>query len=130
MPTTAAMQDLAEFHPSPAATAAELQLAHTREYVDRFMSGELLPKDMRAIGFPWSPSLVARNLASVGGTLAATKALLAQPELLMTAHISGMCWSLVSWCCSRAQSHDQENGHMCRGHAPCICGGGRGLLRV
>ena len=62
---------------------------HTRDYIDRFENGRLSYKEMRAIGFPWSESVVRRNFASVGGTLAAAKALLAQPELRMTAHISG-----------------------------------------
>lgn len=33
--------------------------------------------------------MVNRNLASVGGTLAATQAVLSHPELRMTAHTSG-----------------------------------------
>ena len=80
---------IAAFHPSPAATMLELQRAHTPEYVQAFVSGTIGKDQMRAIGFPWSGAIVRRNLASVGGTLAATQALLDKPELLMTAHISG-----------------------------------------
>lgn len=83
------MTQLAEFHPSPPASVEDLQKAHTLDYINRFISGRLNDKDMRAIGFPWTPTLVSRNLASVGGTVAATRALLQQPELRMTAHISG-----------------------------------------
>ena len=62
---------------------------HTGGYIDRFEKGLLSEKEMRAIAFPWSESVVRRNFASVGGTLAAAKVLLAQPELRIAAHISG-----------------------------------------
>lgn len=62
---------------------------HTSDYVAKFEKGLLSEKEMRTIGFPWTESVVRRNFASVGGTLAAAKALLAQPELRMTAHVSG-----------------------------------------
>ena len=91
---------IAAFHPSPLAPLADLARVHTPAYIERFVSGDLTPADMRAIGFPWSPTLVARNLASVGGTLAATAALLRQPELRMTAHISGAfdgCPRVPAW---------------------------------
>jgi acetoin utilization deacetylase AcuC-like enzyme len=81
---------MAHFHPSPAATLQDLHRVHTADYVQRFVSGDLTKQDMRMIGFPWSPSLVARNLASVGGTLAATRAVLERPDLRMAAHIAGV----------------------------------------
>jgi acetoin utilization deacetylase AcuC-like enzyme len=80
---------MAAFHPSPAASLTDIQRSHTAEYVEQFVSGSLTKEAMRAIGFPWSQSIVARNLASVGGTLAATQALLQNPKLGITAHISG-----------------------------------------
>lgn len=46
---------------------------HSAEYVERFLAGTLEPTVMRRIGFPWSKGLVDRTLASVGGTLSATK---------------------------------------------------------
>src|SRR5689334_17077122 len=46
---------------------------HSREYVDRFLDGTLDKKVMRHIGFPWSPELVTRTLASTGATLGATR---------------------------------------------------------
>lgn len=46
---------------------------HDPEYVERFLAGTLDPQIMRRIGFPWSPSMVQRTLASVGGTLLATR---------------------------------------------------------
>jgi acetoin utilization deacetylase AcuC-like enzyme len=49
---------------------------HGREYVERFLDGSLEAAAMRKIGFPWSIGLVRRTLASVGGTLEATRAAL------------------------------------------------------
>jgi acetoin utilization deacetylase AcuC-like enzyme len=48
-------------------------LAHTRKYVESICNGTIEPKAMRRIGFPWSPALVTRSLASVGGALSAAK---------------------------------------------------------
>ncbi|MEW6733683.1 MAG: histone deacetylase [Acidobacteriota bacterium] len=48
-----------------------VMLAHTPEYVKAICEGTINPKAMRRIGFPWSPALVVRSLASVGGALAA-----------------------------------------------------------
>lgn len=61
-----------EFHPSPPADAATLELAHDAAYVKAILSGSVGERVMRRIGFPWSPELVRRTLASVGGTLAAS----------------------------------------------------------
>ena len=47
-------------------------LAHDPDYVAQFVDGTLPASTMRRIGFPWSPGLVTRTLASAGGTLAAT----------------------------------------------------------
>ena len=49
---------------------------HTLEYIDAFLTGTLDRAMMRRIGFLWSPQLVDRTLASVGGTLLATEAAL------------------------------------------------------
>jgi acetoin utilization deacetylase AcuC-like enzyme len=56
--------------PAPIETIA---LAHDRGYVSQFVNGTLPASAMRRIGFPWSEGLVKRTLASVGGTLAATR---------------------------------------------------------
>jgi acetoin utilization deacetylase AcuC-like enzyme len=55
---------------------AELERVHAREYVKAFVDGTIDEKAMRVIGFPWSPGLVARTLASAGGTLMAARAAL------------------------------------------------------
>jgi acetoin utilization deacetylase AcuC-like enzyme len=66
-----------QFEAAPLASREVIELAHDREYVDAFLNGTLPPQAIRRIGFPWSEGLVKRTLASVGGTLAATKEALA-----------------------------------------------------
>jgi acetoin utilization deacetylase AcuC-like enzyme len=51
----------------------DLVRVHDPEYVDQFLDGTLDWRVMRRIGFPWSEELVARTLASTGGTLLATE---------------------------------------------------------
>src|SRR5262249_5991426 len=58
--------------PAAPADPAVIQLAHDPAYVRAILDGTVDSKIMRRIGFPWSPQLVRRTLASVGGTLAAT----------------------------------------------------------
>ena len=65
------------FEPAPLADRETIELAHDSEYVAAFLGGTLSPQDVRRVGFPWSPELVKRTLASVGGTLAATQEALA-----------------------------------------------------
>jgi acetoin utilization deacetylase AcuC-like enzyme len=62
-----------EFVPAPLADIENIELVHTRDYVNAFLEGTLSAAAVRKIGFPWSPELVKRTLASVGGTLAATE---------------------------------------------------------
>jgi acetoin utilization deacetylase AcuC-like enzyme len=62
-----------QLDPAPSADPAIIKLAHNPDYVDQFLSGTLPAQTMRRIGFPWSEGLVRRTLASVGGTLAATR---------------------------------------------------------
>ncbi len=62
-----------ELRPAPLADISQIELAHDPEYVRQFVEGTLPRETMRRIGFPWSPQLVQRTLASVGGTLAASE---------------------------------------------------------
>ena len=62
--------------PSTMASREVLSRIHTLEYIDAFLTGTLDGAIMRRIGFLWSPQLVDRTLASVGGTLLATEAAL------------------------------------------------------
>jgi acetoin utilization deacetylase AcuC-like enzyme len=59
--------------PACFATRDDLVRIHDPEYVDHFLAGTLDWRSMRRIGFPWSEELVARTLASTGGTLLATQ---------------------------------------------------------
>jgi acetoin utilization deacetylase AcuC-like enzyme len=53
------------------ADRAELELAHSPEYVRSVYLGTLEPRAVRRLGFPWSEALVLRSRRSVGGTLTA-----------------------------------------------------------
>jgi hypothetical protein len=70
----AAEQGLINLTPSPLASAGDLRTTHCPEYINRYITGQLTPKENRNIGFPWSMQHVKRALSSVGGTLAATHA--------------------------------------------------------
>ena len=56
---------------APLATRRELCYAHRDDYVDAVLEGRLDARALRRIGFPWSPELVRRSLAAVGGAIAA-----------------------------------------------------------
>lgn len=60
------------------ATEGELALVHTPAYIEAVLHGGLSPQAQRAIGFPWSPQMVQRSLHSVGATIAAARAAMAQ----------------------------------------------------
>ncbi len=60
-----------------AATETDLLRVHATEYVRRVTGGELTEKELRRIGFPWSPQMVERARRSSGATIAACRAALA-----------------------------------------------------
>lgn len=62
-----------DLQPAGLATRDEIARAHDPAYVDAFLGGTLTAAAVRRIGFPWSPALVRRTLASAGATLAATR---------------------------------------------------------
>ncbi len=62
--------------PSPSATRADLLRAHAATYVDAVFDGTLTAQAVRRIGLPWSPTLVRRSCATVGGSLAAARSAL------------------------------------------------------
>jgi acetoin utilization deacetylase AcuC-like enzyme len=62
--------------PEPA-TDEQILRAHDPDYLHRVVDGQLAPKEIRRIGLPWSPELVTRARYSVGGTIAACRAALA-----------------------------------------------------
>lgn len=49
---------------------------HSTDYQERIVSGELSEKEIRRLGFPWSPELVERSRRSVGGTISACRSAL------------------------------------------------------
>src|SRR4051794_31802114 len=63
---------------APAASAGELALAHEPAYIASVLDGTLGAALQREIGFTWSPALVERACRSVGATIAAARAALAQ----------------------------------------------------
>ncbi len=62
----------------PAAADDELHLAHDDHYITRVTTGALSPREQRVLGFPWSKALVERSRRSVGATIAACRAALAE----------------------------------------------------
>ncbi|MFG6440477.1 histone deacetylase [Roseateles sp. LKC17W] len=69
---------LLRMQPAPAAAEDELLLAHTPDYVAAVLSGTLSAAQQREIGFPWSPSMAERSRRSVGASIAAARAALAE----------------------------------------------------
>ncbi len=49
----------------------EITRAHSPDYLKRVVSGALTDKEVRRIGFPWSPRMVERSRRASGGTLGA-----------------------------------------------------------
>lgn len=59
--------------PSPLASPAELERAHSADYVQAVLDGTLARDIQRRIGLPWSETLALRSRATVGGSLAAAR---------------------------------------------------------
>ena len=65
-------------HDASPATDGELALAHAPVYVSAIAEGLLTSAQQREIGFPWSPRMAERARRSVGATIAAARAALAE----------------------------------------------------
>jgi acetoin utilization deacetylase AcuC-like enzyme len=65
-----------ELLPAEPASNEQLLLVHQPEYLDKVIQGGLSDKELRRIGFPWSPELVIRSCCAVGGTICACRAAL------------------------------------------------------
>ncbi|MDZ7828622.1 MAG: histone deacetylase [Halofilum sp. (in: g-proteobacteria)] len=65
-----------ELREPDAATDAQLALAHERDYIRRVVTGSMDARELRALGFPWSPQLVERSRRSNGATIAAARSAL------------------------------------------------------
>ena len=59
-----------------AATDEEILRAHDADYLRRVVGDELMPAEMRQIGFPWTPQMVERSRRSAGATIEACRAAL------------------------------------------------------
>lgn len=60
------------------ATDGQLALVHTPAYIQSIQEGTAEPAVLREIGFPWSPAMAERARRSVGATIAACRAALAE----------------------------------------------------
>ena len=58
---------------SPLAERDDIVRVHTPSYADAFLEGTLSREAMRRIGMPWSPHLVLRSRATMGGAVAAMR---------------------------------------------------------
>lgn len=58
--------------PQPAAIA-DVELAHTADYITRLRAGALTPREIRRLGLPWSKALVRRSFLATGGTINAAR---------------------------------------------------------
>ncbi len=56
-----------------AADDRDILRAHTADYLHRIQTNAMSEREMRQIGFPWSPQLVERSHRSVGATIAACR---------------------------------------------------------
>src|SRR5260370_17552522 len=62
-----------ELRPAPFAEASALELAHDEQYVRSILRGDVDPRVMRRIGFPWSEQLLRGTLASASAPLSASR---------------------------------------------------------
>ncbi|MEJ2165046.1 MAG: histone deacetylase [Desulfobacterales bacterium] len=86
--------------PEPASDEDILR-AHDPDYLRRLLDGDLSPKEIRRVGLPWSPEMVRRTRYSVGGSIAACRAALAEGIAVNLGggthhafrdHGQGYCW--------------------------------------
>lgn len=73
----------------PGATDEQLRLAHCADYVERVTAGALSRKEVRRMGFPWSPQLVERSRRSVGSTIAAGRAAMEEGGPRIAVNLAG-----------------------------------------
>jgi acetoin utilization deacetylase AcuC-like enzyme len=68
----------ADLREPAAATDEQLHRVHDPGYVRRVREGLLDERELRRIGFPWSPAMVERSLRSAGATVEACRAALSE----------------------------------------------------
>lgn len=64
------------FAQAPAASDGELALVHTPDYIEGISTGQIDPRIVREIGFPWSDAMAQRARRSVGATIEACRSAL------------------------------------------------------
>lgn len=74
-----------EYQPTPLSLST-LMAAHDKEYVQRFVRGQLTPQEQKDIGLPWSEWLVERTLRAVSGTILTSELAL---EHGLACHLAG-----------------------------------------
>ncbi len=65
-----------DLHIPDAATDDQLLRAHDLDYLEKVKSGGLSAREIRRIGFPWTPQMVERSRRSVGATICACRSAL------------------------------------------------------
>ena len=70
--------DAIQIREAQAATDAQLELVHSKEYIQGIATGGINAAMQREIGFPWSPAMAQRARHSVGATIAAARIALAE----------------------------------------------------
>jgi acetoin utilization deacetylase AcuC-like enzyme len=60
-----------ELNEPPPASDEEILRCHDHDYLARMTSGNMTPREMLRIGFPWSPAMVERSRRSSGATIVA-----------------------------------------------------------
>ncbi len=60
----------------PAASDAQILLAHNADYLHKVSAGEMTRDDIKRLGFPWSPELIERSRRSSGATIEAARSAL------------------------------------------------------
>ena len=65
--------DAIQIREAQAATDAQLELVHSKEYIQGIATGGINAAMQREIGFPWSPAMAQRARQSVGATIAAAR---------------------------------------------------------
>lgn len=80
------LHPLVELQEPLAATDTEILRAHTPDYLQQIVRGNLTREERLRIGFPWSPELVERSRRSSGATIAACRSAL---KLGFSANLAG-----------------------------------------
>ena len=101
-----------------AASDEQILRAHDADYLEKVKTGTLTAKEIRRIGFPWTPEMVERSRRSSGATIAACKTALVEGFAVNLAggthhafrdHGEGYCVFNDSAIASRAM---QAEGHV------------------